>query len=343
LAGAGPDSGAQELRYGNAVAVEGKVLDLVVKVVGGQYQGKASQNGNKGEFGKINMAANSNVDLEFSFVDSATGHPYRLDSVALSFYDLDEGKNAQSRTTITGCGAQNAVVTTDTELTLARPNGCYALSSSQHGTAANNPDGPAGLTEDQASRSVTYTYASVDRITVNLNLAKGWGFRNTMFSLQPTLPCLSGADPNMPTLIEPTIDPDAPSEDTCPFITRGDGCMWNGRENSVTYNGFGPGDANLQRCHDVCASGGRLGAIGREFNGFSHLGYVGGPAQCECEREQATQQYDELPDAGVSVFCPAWRPRCNLEIFMECKTWRERQNQAMRDRVAGIRNAQNSL
>jgi len=197
LGGVGPDSGDEVLKYDNAAAVDGKILDLVVKQVGGDYAAKGDKNGRSGQFGVINMQSGSNIDLEFSFVDHLTGNPVSLEGVGITFYDLDEGKKEKSRSSLTACGASNAILTTSTELTVERPDNCYKISSSQHGNAKNNPKDALSLSPDQAGRSVTFTYADVDKITVKYEMSSGYGYRNLNFAMEPALACMSGFDPEI--------------------------------------------------------------------------------------------------------------------------------------------------
>merc|ERR1719163_1121696 len=132
LGGVGPDAGVEEIKFSQAAAVKGQILDLIIKGSGAYKSKNPSANGksNSGAFGVINLKAKSSVDLEFSWVDSTTGAAVSLDQVAISFYDIDEGKKGKSRTTLTACGADNAIVTTNTELTLNTVANCYAVSSS---------------------------------------------------------------------------------------------------------------------------------------------------------------------------------------------------------------------
>lgn len=201
LGGVGPDAGAEEIRFSNAAAVKGQVLDLIIKSTGTGYKAKnAASNGKSksGTFGVINLKAKSNVDLEFSWVDSTTGNSVALDQVAISFYDVDEGKKGKSRTTLTACGADNAVVTTNTELSVNTVANCYAVSSSTHGTAADNPTSPDTLTALQAARSATFVFSSAESATVNYAIGKGFGGRNVYFLVEPTVACFEGFDPDLP-------------------------------------------------------------------------------------------------------------------------------------------------
>lgn len=199
------------IRFEKAAAVNGQILDLLVRATGGNYQGKGDRNGKNKLFGVINMWADRSVTLEFSLVDSGSGKTVTVDSFAISFFDLDEGKKGKARTTITSC-ASNAIFTTNAELAVERPDGCYAVSSTQHGTSKNNPTSPADLTPSQAGRSVTFVYAGgVSSATVTLAIAKGHGARNTFFALEPTLACLDGYDPSLPLKLPAPGEEDAAS------------------------------------------------------------------------------------------------------------------------------------
>lgn len=201
LGGVGPDDGAEEIRFSNAAAVKGQVLDLIIKSTGAGYRAKnpaANGKSKSGAFGVINLKTKNEVDLEFSWVDSTTGAAVRLDQVAISFYDIDEGKKGKSRTTLTACGADNAIVTTNTELTLNTVASCYAVSSTTHGTSLDNPSSPNTLTPLQAARSATFVFSGADKATIKYAIGKGWGARNVFFLVEPTVACFEGYDPDLP-------------------------------------------------------------------------------------------------------------------------------------------------
>merc|ERR1719276_719051 len=65
LGGLGPDEGAEEIRFSKAAAINGQLVDLVIKQSGGNYQaGKPGTNGKtrSGAFGNINLKAKHDVD-----------------------------------------------------------------------------------------------------------------------------------------------------------------------------------------------------------------------------------------------------------------------------------------
>jgi len=201
LGGVGPDAGAEEIKFSQAAAVKGQILDLIIKSTGGGYKSKnpaANGKSKSGAFGVINLKAKSSVDLEFSWVDSTTGASVSLEQVAISFYDIDEGKKGKSRTTLTACDADNAIVTTNTELTLNSVANCYAVSSSTHGTAADNPTSPNTLTAVQAARSATFVFSGAEKASIKYEIGKGFGARNVFFLVEPTVACFEGFDPDLP-------------------------------------------------------------------------------------------------------------------------------------------------
>jgi len=308
LAGDGPDSGLEEVRYSKAAAVGGKVIDLVVKAVGGSYTGNADKNGKHGEFGQVNMKSGANVELEFSFVDTSSGEPVTLDAVALSFFDLDEGKKGKSRTTITACEARNAILTTNTELSVARPENCYAVASTQHGRAANNPSSPLRLSADQAGRSVTFDFEKVSSLRVTLAISKGFGQRNTFWAFEPALACLGGIDDDLPLVPAAPVDANAPSAETCPLFTLGDGKRAVGGDTECNVGGQG----TFSACVDACARS------GCGHNGItSGAGIEGsGSTVCFCEKNQVGTIGSKT---NLNAFCPPWMPKCNLDLVKECK------------------------
>jgi len=332
LAGAGPDAGTEEIRFTSAALVGDTVLDLVVKAVGGNYKGKASRNGKKGEFGVTSMKSGKDVELEFSFQDS-TGRAVVLDSVAMSFYDLDEGKKGKSRTTLTACDATNAILTTNTELTLQRPDGCFAVSSSQHGGKANNPVAPGSLTPEQGGRSVTLVYAGVSSVKVTLALSKGFGLRNTYWSFQPSLSCLAGEASDLPLKLTEPVDMSLPSDRTCPQFVGLAQC-----QEGVSGERFallmGRGSHTIGSCAEECKrrDPNYNGMVIEMYDRFAPGGVATIPTgkdsnvdnHCQCVRGCGATQAHEIGVAGswkyytYTMFCPPWQPWCNMDIWDEC-------------------------
>jgi hypothetical protein len=122
-------------------------------------------------------------------VDSDTGSPVTLDKVAITWYDLDEGKKEKGRATVTTCGSTGAIVSENTELTLNREGHCSTATSSVAGTGKDNPKSPHNLDSVQISRAVTLPFEGVSEWSSTLSLAKGHKGRNFLFAIEPSVAC----------------------------------------------------------------------------------------------------------------------------------------------------------
>merc|ERR1719329_1969390 len=189
LGGVGPDSGAEEIRYSNAAVVNGRKVDLVLSTDGGFKTHKASKNGNAGAFGVLNVKCGTSVTVSMKAVDAENGQPVVLDKVALTWYDLDEGRNAKGRASVTTCGSTGAIVSKNTELTLVREGDCSSATSSVAGTGKDNPKSPYHLDSVQISRAVTLPFKQVSQFSSTLSLAKGYKGRNFLFAIEPSVAC----------------------------------------------------------------------------------------------------------------------------------------------------------
>lgn len=182
LGGVGPDEGAEEIRYSNAAVVNGRAVDLVLTTDGAFKTHKASKNGNSGPFGILNVKCGTSVSVNMKVVDSDNGQPVTLDSVALTWYDLDEGKKEKGRATVTACGSTGAIVSENTELTVVREGDCSSSTSSVPGTGKDNPTSPHQLNSVQIARAVTLPFKGVSEWSSTLSLAKGFKGRNFLFA-----------------------------------------------------------------------------------------------------------------------------------------------------------------
>merc|ERR1719337_536864 len=89
LGGLGPDTGAEEIRYKNAIDLNGRKVDVVLTAEGEYHTPKVSKNGYSGTgFGRFLMRAKSSTEHLISFVDAATGAPVGVKDLAITFYDL---------------------------------------------------------------------------------------------------------------------------------------------------------------------------------------------------------------------------------------------------------------
>jgi len=189
LGGVGPDSGAEELRFGNAAVIDGRTVDLVVTADGDYPVHKASKVGTTGKFGIISLKCKKTVTLDFQAIDVETGEAVNLDMVTISWYDLDEGKKGKGRSSVTTCGATGAIVSSNTELVLTDNGGCKTATSSTRGTGKDNPTDPFLLDPVQRARSVSFPLTNVKTFTSSLTIGKGHGGRNFMFAIEPSVAC----------------------------------------------------------------------------------------------------------------------------------------------------------
>jgi len=191
LGGLGPDTGAEEIRYGNAIDIDGRKLDVVLTAQGEYKSPKPEKNGNSAAgFGKFTMKTKSSTNFKFSFVDSGTNDPVGVKDLALTFYDLDQAKKTQQQETITACGAEEVYTTTDTELAHDSSGVCHGFTSTVRGTGKDNPQNPAELTKMQAARSVTFEFHSRASISFTAEITgKGKTPRPIIFSFEPQVAC----------------------------------------------------------------------------------------------------------------------------------------------------------
>jgi len=189
LGGVGPDAGAEEIRYGNAAVVNGRAVDLVLTTDGTFTTSKPAKNGKSGAFGIINVKCGSQVTVKMQVVDSESGAPVTLEQVALTWYDLDEGKKGKGRATVTTCGSTGAIISDNSELTVNREGDCSTATSSVAGNGKDNPSSPHQLDTLQISRALTLPFKGVSQWISTLALAKGHKGRNFMFAIEPSVAC----------------------------------------------------------------------------------------------------------------------------------------------------------
>jgi hypothetical protein len=227
LGGVGPDSGAQEIRYSNAICLggtlvypddgsapscpDGRMLDVQLTAVpepGQAYDliaSKTSRNGNNGKspepFGRFLINSGLETNMKFEFQDSATGVPVAVPNIALTFYDLDEAEQQYGtalgpaghrvqRETITGCKADQIYVTENTELLQTTTGLCNAFQSSVVGTGQDNPKTPDTLTKTQADRSVTFEYHAKSHIIWTATVTAGANTpRPILWGFRPQVAC----------------------------------------------------------------------------------------------------------------------------------------------------------
>jgi len=94
MGGQGPDSGAEELRFGSVGVFNGRPFDAVLTTSGSYVKGNGDNGcGASGKFGKLVMRRSQEARFTMTFRDSVTDAPVTLPAFRLSFLDIDAGSS----------------------------------------------------------------------------------------------------------------------------------------------------------------------------------------------------------------------------------------------------------
>jgi hypothetical protein len=200
LGGAGPDSGAKEIRYSGV----GNGMDLVLttdakyevnpkvkeyEIDGDTVMGDgALNNGINGKFGQVNVKGDTDVKLTFTLMEEGTNLPADIaedQTVFFSVYDLDtngpKGYEFIEFTTpvdshFSTPGSSANIKGTDAKL---------SATATRQGNDLDNPDDPLKMTQLQKDSAIWITYKG--RNTWGMTFgekgnAKGKGGRNLLFA-----------------------------------------------------------------------------------------------------------------------------------------------------------------
>jgi len=198
LGGSGPNKDSpEEVFYPEAGVIDGQIVGVRIWAADA-YKGKSSKNGIAGSLGRLSIKTGQTVKFNLAVVNAA-GTNMKIDSLGMTFLDLDEGKKGKGRVSVTACGAEQ-FATESTELTLSHDGTCSSATSSTKGTGADNPSSvEGGLADAVASkRIVSYIFDSPEDgvYSFTFGVTKGFGVRNFLFSLTPGAACIN--DANMP-------------------------------------------------------------------------------------------------------------------------------------------------
>merc|ERR1719201_1174757 len=151
LGGNGPDTGSPEaVLYPEAGTIQGKTVNVKLWT-DDAYAGKTKMNGVKGALGRLNMKTKQEVTFKIAILDASTGEVVPLSTdLPMTFLDLDEGKNAKGRGTLTVCNSQQ-FAPDDSELAYSTKDGCNSVSSTTAGTAKDNPNSVEGALSDSVA------------------------------------------------------------------------------------------------------------------------------------------------------------------------------------------------
>jgi hypothetical protein len=203
LFGTGPDSGAEELRFGGVGHSGDRTFDLVVVGTSGDYaRSSTGSNGKAGDFGKINSKGCHSAEFEFTIVDAATGNPVTIANFDITFFDLDDWGRHRKREMIRISGYDSVTTNPEALYTVTTErDGSISIRAIERGIA--NPNNPMSLTNEQMQASVAFNFAMRSGFHATLgsecDSGSSNGGRNLMFSFDSAL---SPPDPGYQTALQ---------------------------------------------------------------------------------------------------------------------------------------------
>mmetsp|Transcript_22904 Transcript_22904/g.64028 ORF Transcript_22904/g.64028 Transcript_22904/m.64028 type:complete len:426 (+) Transcript_22904:136-1413(+) len=181
------------------------------------YMPKAStKNGIDGNFGVINVNANSSAGLKFRFVDS-NGVDVNIPVFQFALFDMDMSAAHDAIESAVASGYDEWLVSPDSTIEVTgHPDGTHTFTATEVGTATDNPKDPSHLTPTQMQRSFGLLYLDRSSIEITFSVAGGQSGRNFMFLVQLGDPdnvahegALSDSEPNhQPTPYEMAAERD---------------------------------------------------------------------------------------------------------------------------------------
>jgi len=110
-------------------------------------------------------------------VQNGTDKLEAIEQATLSYYDLDEGKQAKGRMTVGTCDQDENVLAENIELTQGVEGNCVAVTSSKKGSSKDNPTSLMDIDDIQRAHAVTDSFSKLSSCTSTVSLAKGSGVR----------------------------------------------------------------------------------------------------------------------------------------------------------------------
>lgn len=168
-------------------------IDLRVSVHGTYEPANVSWNGQHGNYGSINVADNTQVDLRFEFYVAANGtstqgrQRTKLNApFFFSVLDFDTQDNGEGTESIAVAGIDSYSLTNTSSIAVSEDqSGRTIFTATQYGTESDNPINPLNLTREQLDKSVTILYPSkTDGFEVTMKVRGGIDGigRNFLFS-----------------------------------------------------------------------------------------------------------------------------------------------------------------
>ena len=231
LGGQGPDTGAEELRFGSVGSFAGRPFDLVFKTTGvgvgggadGSYVRGDAGNGcpDGSSFGKIGLRRSQKAGFTMTFRDSETNDPVVLPAFRFAFMDIDAGKSPVWQEHVFVTGHKGYTLDDNTYLAVRNGNeggmdGIWVASTDAYDSSrADNPSDPQALTETQRRLTVTFEFLSTSQ--VHFTLQSGRPGDDTKdkwagsFFFSGSTNMIAPCPPAMPPPPSPPLPPPRPS------------------------------------------------------------------------------------------------------------------------------------
>lgn len=192
LGGKGPDDGAEGIVYEATVAHAGRngTVEVHLNATSEYQPAWPKENGIRGRFGAFNVKHGTNVSLTLTVHDPESGEQVPLPKFALTFFDLDQGRDGHSVEHVTASGFKEAWLSNETEVNRTdNDDGSSTFRASVEGNGDDNPTNPLVLTTQQKNRAVTLTWDDMHSIPFTVGASEGKTARVFQFVIRPSLLC----------------------------------------------------------------------------------------------------------------------------------------------------------
>lgn len=147
-------------------------------------------NGIFGKFAVINVKQGESVILRAHAYDVDEGKDIALPRSALSFFDLDTGKdNNHSVEHVKIAGFKAYYVSNETEVDVTESDNFTEFTATTEGTGDDNPSVPIELTVQQKNRAVTVEFEDTESFMFEVGASPGMTGRVFSFVFRPSLLC----------------------------------------------------------------------------------------------------------------------------------------------------------
>lgn len=163
---------------------ESILVDLDVKNTSHYEPVNTENNGVESSMGSINIVSGTHVDLNFTFIDHATGKPVVVKRAVITVMDVDTGRldkqgKARDQESVTVEGSYAYYVTNNTKVGVItlQDNRLFAVAL-ERGTGLDNPDSPLDMLDDAQDRSIAFEFHNRSSFKLTMAVANGGSHAN---------------------------------------------------------------------------------------------------------------------------------------------------------------------